>query len=808
RLEQYEAGLTRELNEVRLREERGRDRATLGEERMVLEQNPDRGKVRGVLERSYAIRAKHPDDPEIGQAVAAIELTVKRVANVDDLSELLRIEPAFTGTDGGAGAAPARAADPKLKPKLVDIGEKTRLFPVPERVTKDKSDSDKDEKGKNKDKGKGKDKGPGLRVQVLEAIQIAAMRAAGEWRKPRVRLITAALVTVGLILAVLARFFPAIVDRIESRHPAAQGEPPIAQRALYPITIVPADSTVTIDGKVISDQKAEPGKVIVVSHPGYKPREVEMRQASDGNIVLEPEPLRLSVETEAKSGSVSLDGQTVSSDASLDDQALAPDDRMHRLTVPVAGGKSLEIEFKASTGARPQLRSFDANGVFVITSLGSQATIYGAAKTVHLGDQAIAVNPAGTDFTFSDQNNVLKFDRGSVMLEASNSPTLSVHSLTTTGQLVITSNVPSAKLTMDGLAVARRGKRWVLRNLTGSHNFTLSADNYEPKTWKLAVEPGQTIRKSFELAAIEHQLAASLLILGGTPFAEVELDGAHVGMLDASGAFRLPNSLALGKHHSLALKKDFCDPRVFDINPGGSEVRLTSVALTHWPTVSFDVEPANATVELRREGAAEFERADPMGVSLQPGKYEMKVEAAGYGEAAREITIGRENTAISIKLPPLPRFELENPDSVSIENGWYRAKNPSQFVAFHVAGLPRHLLFYRPGRVLLWDKKVEWLIETPEKTGHIQYTLEGHKLTRKLVVANKSSYQRQVYDVNAESARDKEAFSLHINAYRTGVTITNDQGKVLDMFYPQGYDFSNARIAVRTDSLFIVRSNP
>jgi hypothetical protein len=213
-------------------------------------------------------------------------------------------------------------------------------------------------------------------------------------------------------------------------------------------------------------------------------------------------------------------------------------------------------------------------------------------------------------------------------------------------------------------------------------------------------------------------------------------------------------------------------------------------------------------VKLRREGAADFVKADPAGAQLQPGKYEMKVEAAGYGEGSKEITIGRENTAISVKLLPIPKFDLENPDSVSIENGWYRARIPSEFIGFHVGSLPRNLLFYRPGRVLLWDKKVEWLVETPEKTGHIQYALEGRKLTRKLVVGNKSSFQRQVYDVNAVSERDKDEFSVHINAYGTGITITNDQGKVLDMFQPQGYDFSNPRVAVRTDSLFIVRSNP
>jgi len=794
RLEQYEAGLARELNEVRLREERGRDRTALSEERMALEQNADRASVRGVLERSYAIRAKHPDDPEIGQAVAAIELTARRVANLEDLTDLLRIETAFTGANG-AGASPARALEPKAEPKwALDIGEKARRFPAPERAPKE---------------------GSAHSSKVREAARVAAglpnrARAAA---KSGMAVVAAGLVTAAS-LVVLAVYLPQLVDRF--RHPAGDGQPRIAKPAFYPkpkldskansypITTIPADATVSIDGKVLTDRQAELGQSVLVSRRGYKPRDIHMKQASDGAILLEPEPLRLSVETGARNGTVSLDGRAISSDASLDARPLAPDNRRHTLTVPVGAGKSQDIEFEALTAERPRVTNFDASAVFVITSLGNQATIYGAAKHVYLGDKAIAVSPAGTDFTFSKQNSALKLDQGSVVLKASNAPTLSVHSLARPSLLLITANVESAKLTVDGQPVERRGEQWVFRNLTGTHNFALWADHYMLQTWKVAVKPGETISKSFQLVAIEPtQSVASLEISGGTPGAEVELDGEHVGMLDDSGALSLPNSLALGRHHSLQLSMDAYDPRVFDINPDGAEVRITSAALTPWPTVSFHVEPASATVKLRRALEAKFEAADLKGTPLQPGKYEMRVEAEGYSPWTQELDIGGDNTAISVKLVPVPGFDLEDPNSVSNENGWYKSKTPNQLVPFRAAPLPKNLVFYRQGRVLRWDKKVEWLVETPDKSAHIQYTLEGHKLTRKLVVGNKSSDQRDISDVNAESWKQKGAFSVHINPSAGGVAITNDQGNVLDLFQPKGYDFSNPRLYVRTDSLFI-----
>ena len=135
RLEQYEAGLSKEVNELHRREERQRDRAALGEERGALERNPDRSRMIAAIERSQVIRAKYPDDAEIEQTVADIEQAAKRVARVENLSEILRVETARTGTEGGPGPArrsPSKPVPTKKKsgPELVDA--KTKVFPEPQ----------------------------------------------------------------------------------------------------------------------------------------------------------------------------------------------------------------------------------------------------------------------------------------------------------------------------------------------------------------------------------------------------------------------------------------------------------------------------------------------------------------------------------------------------------------------------------------------------------------------------------------------------------------------------------------------------
>jgi hypothetical protein len=49
--------------------------------------------------------------------------------------------------------------------------------------------------------------------------------------------------------------------------------------------------------------------------------------------------------------------------------------------------------------------------------------------------------------------------------------------------------------------------------------------------------------------------------------------------------------------------------------------------------------------------------------------------------------------------------------------------------------------------------------------------------------------------------------SLHIRVEGGHVTITNDRGVVLDDYTAQGRDFSSARLGIKTDSQFLVRSD-
>jgi serine/threonine protein kinase len=806
RLEQYEASLRKEVNEIRRREERGRDRAALGEDRRVLEENPDRLKMRAVLERSQAIRAKHPDDPEIEQTVAEIELAIKRVAKVDDLSQLLSMETVLTGTDGRPGVVskpgpvPPRGAERK-GPKLVDkSAEKTKLFPTQDRKRKESALQ------------------PFLRkVETLfhevgtffqegERRALAFARPAGKWSEIR-------LGAVGGIIVLIA-----VVGYRILNPGSGQEKKIIKPAATQYVHIIPdpPDSAVTSGGKPLADGAAAVGATVEVAHPGYKTRQVQVQQESDGKVALEPEPLHLSIQTSAKSGTVELDGRKIGdlSDGSMDEYSLPPDGGSHKLSVVGQGRRLFTVEFQSVAGSRPQVTLLDTKDAFVVTSLGNSAKVYGGTllKSVRFGDQNVAVSPSGTDLTLSAQSGEIKYgqgdEQGSLVIDISNAPALAVHSLTTAGQLTITANVDSATLNVDGSPVQRQKHGWLISGLTGSHNFVLSAEGYKTQEWTMTLQRGQTRSRNIDLPriAIPPKLA-SLLISGGTPGAEVFVDGQRVGELDANGSLQVPHRLNAGKH-TLAMAKLNYEGRSVEISAKPpSDVSAPNVALIPWATLSFQTTARNVAVKFRRVGEAQFHDVNPSAkVPLAPGQYEIVAEALGFERFSTEVNLGRENVTVPLNTKAIPDYEFQDPDQITREGQWIRSKSPGKFVYLKPGFLHENLVFTRPGKTLFWDKKVEWVIEAPDKHARVQYVLESQKLSRKLVVGEADSDKKEA-KADAVATGQATSRSVHVRVNGGHVTISNDRGVVLDDYTAQGRDFSSARIGIRTDSQFLVRSD-
>ena len=590
------------------------------------------------------------------------------------------------------------------------------------------------------------------------------------------------------------------------------------------ITTDPPDSSVTSDGNPIASGAVPAGTTIEVSRLGYKSKQVQIQSDSDGKVSLEPEPFHLSVHTSGSRASAQLDGQNLSdfTDGSLE-YDLASDGTVHTFTVSANGKHMFTLIVQSSAGQQPRVTGLDANDLLAIASLGNQATMYGATNLgdAHIGDQSVAINPSGAPFTLSDQNHDVVFGQGenqaSASIDISNAPTLVVQSLHAEGRVLITTNADKAVLTVDGSPLPRQNRGWTVSKAPGPHKFTLSADGYEPQSWTMKIQRHGIVNKKIMLhTKVDTVALAGLNITGGTPGAEVALDGKKVGELDSSGNLNLANVVALGKH-IVSLSKPGLEPREFEIavSPSAPGKPLVDAQLSKpllsspTGTMAFEASVKGVAIKYRREGDAQFHEANlSEKVRLQPGQYEIVADAPGYQRFNTTVNLAKEDVTVSLNMTSIPDYEFEDPTQISHEGAWIKSKAPGRFVNLKPGRLSENLVFARPGKTLFWDKKVEWFVDNPAHNARVQYSLEGQsgKLTRRLMTGQDTLNQKEA-KVDAQAVGQKDTLSLHIRVEGSHIRITNDKGVVMDDFTAPAHDFSGGRIGVRSDSLFLVRSN-
>lgn len=807
RLEKFEADVLRDVNEHHRKEERGRDRIVLGENRRLVEQNPNRENLAAVLEKSYAIRAKYADDSEIGETVADIEMTVKRVAKIEDLSEILSLKTAMTGTDGRAGvvAAPGDGKilrpEEKKGPKLVGRSdEKTKVFEAPKPARKENHFGVLIHQA-------------GDRAKWLVVKANVFFRPSGKWSLTGLLVLSSTMVLVAAGLYIL-------VPRPKPLRPPDQ-----PNNTLVQISTEPADSKFTSD-KPLTDGKAPIGATIEVSRLGYKTKRVEIQQVSDGRVVLEPEGLRLSVHTSASGENILLDGQQLSEfrDGALDEYELPTDNRVHTLIVMAQDKPLCTVEVQISPGGEPQVTKLQTtDDFFAISSLGNKATAYGGSQlnNVRFGDQTISLSPSGTPLELSDQNRTLSFPNGkegeTVEIASSNAPELTLQSLNAIGQVLVTSNVDTATLTVDGHKVMRGKRGWTVTRSPGrTYTFALAAEGYDTLAAKITIQRGQQLR---EMNFPQRPVAvAALVISGGTPGAAVTIDGTRAGELDESGNFHSASSLGVGKHTATLTKPGYetlvrefeiaaAQPRKPMVDYSMSKAILPSS--TAGLTLMSQSSPKDLRVTYHRVGESQtFETTPGKRIQLLPGDYEIAWEAPGYKASRETIKLqAKQEIQFPLKLDPVQDYEFEDPNQITHEGEWLKTKTPGKFINLKPGFLNVTLVFWRPGKTLFWDKKVEWIVENAGRTARVQYALDSKKLARKLIVGTEASNQAEP-KVEAQAVNQQNALSVHIRVDAGKIRITSDKGTLLDEFTASGQDFSNGRLGVKTDSDFVVRREP
>jgi len=606
------------------------------------------------------------------------------------------------------------------------------------------------------------------------------------------------------------------------------GKKTVAEKSVAPIPVHivtnPTDSVVTSGSQPVADGTVSlvPGSSVTVevSRLGYKTKSVEVRQASDANVTLDPEPIHLSIQTSEKSGMVELDAKKIAdlADGNMDGYDFVPDGYSHELTVSENGKQLFAVQLQAMPGALPQVDTFDAKGLFLITSLGNKAKLYAGnqLKNVRLGDESVAGSPSGADLSLSDQNREIKFGegsgQGSVPIQSSNAPTLAVYSTNLGGQVQITSNVAGATLTVNGAQVKSQRGGWLVKKQPGAYTFELSADGYESQKWTMTLLSRQVLpNKNINLkpkAQAKAGVMAALVIVGGTPDAQVDVDGTRVGKLDANGNLELPNALAEGQH-KIGLTKQGYESREMPVVAKLPEFRLTDAKLAAWPKLTFQTTIANVTVKYQRSGDSQARQAAASDkLVVPPGQYDFTAEAPGYQkfETKVNLPLGYEGS-IALKLNAALDYQYQDVSQI-VHDGpeWIKAKDPHAFVHLKPGLLHETLIFAKPGKNLFWNKKVEWRIEAADNSARVEYVLDGQKLQRRLVVGDSGADLKETPKVDVAASNQATALSVFIQVDGSHVQISNAKGVILDDYVvPQKVNLSGARISIKTDSQFVVR---
>jgi serine/threonine-protein kinase len=556
---------------------------------------------------------------------------------------------------------------------------------------------------------------------------------------------------------------------------------------------------------------------VEASAPGYKPAAQYLTltpaspKSSKLSFQLEPELVRLRLNSDLKSGQVSLDGQ---SPEDLQDGGFAKDGLAlsleHTVSLLQFGQESLAFSFRAEPGGLVTLasptKSKDLSTV-LIASLASRAMVYATDRSLRGGlkdtspaqipDEGLPLNALGENAEFVVDNG--KATRP-LPIEAGNAPTLTVWlaSDPNFGNITVEANVLDGEIVIDGRKLKKPlhpGKNYLALQ-PGMHKIQLSKEGYEPAVQDIEVKKGDLLRlPAFVLKLVAR--TASLVIDGATRDAEVWIAGAKVGNVQSDGSFRWDN-VTPGEHTVLLKRGDFEDRQFSKTFTAGQTVHLSGQEgqLTAWGTLDFRISPQSASVTYRRSDETPPHSAENgRSVRLKQGSYTVSASADKYGTRFGPFTVEPgKTTAVDWTLsptepvrtapppPPPPAPDpFQDPKAWSQEGVWKVHKEEGMGWLRANQGEYRIEILRQTTKILgikKATKRVDWVIDQKDQANHIDYSFDFSNVTRRVTVGGKQ--QQPVKKPVA--AGSGESYTLRIEIGQARIVIRDAQGKEVDRY--------------------------
>ena len=653
--------------------------------------------------------------------------------------------------------------------------------------------------------------GAGKLVARTEEALRRVPKVLQEWAEPKGRF---SKLQWGLIAAAPVLLVLAFLMR-----PHAKAPPPPALPAEYSVSLGSNVLTAKyrVDGTPVDSlpSRLSPGPHTLEAFlPGYKPAtqsftlEPSVAKPFVVSLKLEPEPVRLRLSSDLKSGRVKLDEQEP---VDLQDGNFVHDaislSGEHTFVLTQAGKESLSFSFRAEPGGMVTLsgpvKAKDVSAV-VIASLASSAHVYASDSSVKGGLKDTTPQPIpaeGLELGGITASSELRLDDGkserALPMEVSNAPALTIWLAgdPNLGTLEVEVRPPGAAGWLDGHKPrTMHAGRNPFRSEPGAHTIHLSKDGYEPFERSVELKKGETLA----LGVIELKqvvVKASLSIEGATREAEVLIDGASRGLVGSNGALSL-NDLSPGEHTITLRKAEFEDRQILRAFTAGQTVRIngTEGQLTSsFGSLEFRVTPSGASITYKRADEAQSHGAENgRSVRVRAGRYVVTAAAAGYRERQGTVTMepGRsasvewalaavENGHAPPPPPPSPYFE--DPGAWTKDGAWWSHKGAAMGWVRHNQGV--HVIEFRRQVTKIGPIKrtrhVEWVVDQKDAANRIEYLFDFGTLERRVTVDGKSETNK-VKLPPGESPGDSYTIQIEISPER--IVIKDAQGKALDQY--------------------------
>jgi hypothetical protein len=302
---------------------------------------------------------------------------------------------------------------------------------------------------------------------------------------------------------------------------------------------------------------------------------VKAGQPTQVNLTLEPQGQTVRVLTDLDQGKVAFDDQ-----APVDLQEgqfllerVAPG--QHSLKVTGRGGE-VSLSFELAVAKMPVLtapmtaRSMFAVAVTTFANQGKVITGSGPMKLAVNGQPEADATPAGVDLrSFQPGISELVLGEGpeqrNVKENFGPAPTLTVFTKSdqNIGTLIVaTGNENDVRVFLNNREYPRKTQRGEVRIRTiGKVSVRVAKEGYESPPAQIAeVQKGGEVRLEFPMK-IAAQFG-TLQVMGGTPGADVLVDGRIVGAVGVDGNFS--HSSVLPGDHAIEIRRDQFNPKHFD----------------------------------------------------------------------------------------------------------------------------------------------------------------------------------------------------------------------------------------------------